>query len=95
PVREAKLFYGVYAAAVLAGAVSVQLISNLVALNIAVEVMNALLLPLALGLLVLLATRALPEKHRLRGGYAVLVWTVSILAIGFGLLGGLDELGVF
>ena len=65
--REAPAFYGAFALAVAAGAGAVQLVPNLVALNIAVEVMNALLLPLALGLLILLATRALPEGQRLHG----------------------------
>ena len=70
-----------------------QLIDNLVSLNIAVEVMNALLLPLALGLLVLLATRALPEQDRVRGAYKWLVYAVAGAAILFGFVGGLDELG--
>jgi len=39
----------------------------LVRLNLGIEVMNALLLPLVLAFLVLLAARALPEEHRLRG----------------------------
>ncbi len=94
-VREAPLFYGVFALALAGGAAAVEMVSDLVALNVAVEVMNALLLPLALGLLVLLATRALPERDRVRGAYAWVVWTVAGLAIAFGLLGGLDEIGVF
>jgi Mn2+/Fe2+ NRAMP family transporter len=57
---EAKWFYGVYAACVLAGAVLVALVPNLVFLNIAVEVMNALLLPMVLGFLIALAIFALP-----------------------------------
>jgi Mn2+/Fe2+ NRAMP family transporter len=91
---EAPLFYGVYTLAVLAGAAAVELVSDLVALNVAVEVMNALLLPLALGLLVLLATRALPGEDRVQGGYKWLVYAASGLAILFGLIGGLDELGL-
>ncbi len=43
--------------AVVGSAIAVELILDIIALNIAVEVMNALLLPLALGLLILLATR--------------------------------------
>ncbi|MCQ8242041.1 Nramp family divalent metal transporter [Rhizosaccharibacter radicis] len=93
--REAPVFYGIYALAVVGGAILVQLVRNLVALNVAVEVMNALLLPLALGLLVLLATRALPDRDRVRGGYALLVYAVAGLAILFGLIGGLDEIGLF
>ena len=47
---------------------------NLVSLNIGVQVMNALLLPLVLGFLIALAVRALPEPVRLRGAYLWLVW---------------------
>jgi len=65
--REAPWFYGVYAMAVVGSAVLVACAPNLIALNLGVEVMNALLLPLVLGFLVLLAARVLPEEHRLRG----------------------------
>ena len=92
--REAPWFYGVFTLAVVAGAVAVQLVPNLVALNVAVEVMNALLLPLALGLLVLLAARALPPGQRIEGAYAWTVYVVSGVTILFGLIGGLDGLGL-
>jgi Mn2+/Fe2+ NRAMP family transporter len=91
---RAPLFYGVYTAVVLTGALLVQLVHNLVALNVAVEVLNALLLPLALGLLVLLATQALPEEDRLDGVYKWIVWGVALVCIAFGLIGGADELGL-
>ena len=64
---EAPWFYGIYSVAVIGGAVVVDLVPNLVALNIAVQVMNALMLPLVLGFLVLLAFKALPPEHRLKG----------------------------
>src|SRR6185437_4477959 len=67
---EAPWFYGIYTVAVIGGAVIVDLAPDLVALNIGVEVMNALMLPLVLGFLVLLAFKALPPEHRLRGPYA-------------------------
>ena len=70
---EASWFYGVYAACVVAGAVLVTFWPNLVSLNVAVQVMNALLLPLVLGFLIALAIYALPEPHRLRGFYQKLV----------------------
>jgi Mn2+/Fe2+ NRAMP family transporter len=72
--REAPWFYGVYAMAVVGSAMLVARVPNLIALNVAVEVMNALLLPLVLGFLVLLAARALPEEHRLRGAH---LWVVA------------------
>ena len=87
---EAPWFYGIYAAAVIGGAVIVDLVPDLVALNIAVEVMNALMLPLVLGFLVMLAFKALPPEHRLRGPYAWLVVAVSVLTAGLGVYGGIS-----
>lgn len=65
--RQAPWFYAVYAIAVIGAALVVDRVPDLVALNVAVEVMNALLLPLVLGFLVYLAARVLPHPHRLRG----------------------------
>ena len=59
---EARWFYGVYAACVVAGVVAVALWPNLVTLNVGVQVMNALLLPLVLGFLIALSVRALPRR---------------------------------
>lgn len=87
---DAPWFYGIYALAVIGGAVIVDLVPDLVALNVGVEVMNALMLPLVLGLLVLLAFKALPPEHRLRGPYAWLVVAVSILTAGLGVYGGIS-----
>lgn len=64
---QAPWFYGVYTLAVVGAAVVVERVPDLVALNVAVEVMNALLLPLVLGFLLYLAARVLPHPHRLRG----------------------------
>ena len=52
----------VYIAAVVGGTIIVAEAPNLISLNVAVEVMNALMLPLVLGLLVALATRAVPQS---------------------------------
>ena len=93
--REAPLFYGVFALAVVASAIAVALIPDIIALNIAVEVMNALLLPLALGLLILLATRALPAGQRVDGAYKWIVYGIAGVTIVFAFVGGLDELGLF
>jgi NRAMP (natural resistance-associated macrophage protein)-like metal ion transporter len=86
---EAPWFYGAFVAAVIGGAGVVGIAPNLVALNIGVEVMNALLLPLVLGFLVLLAMKALPPEHRIRGPYAWLVVSVSVLTAGLGVYGGI------
>jgi Mn2+/Fe2+ NRAMP family transporter len=86
---DAPWFYGIYAVAVIGGAIIVDLVPDLVALNIGVEVMNALMLPLVLGFLVLLAFKALPAEHRLRGPYAWLVVFVSVVTAGLGVYGGI------
>jgi len=92
---EAPWLYGVFTAIVVGGAVVVALVPNLVSLNIGVEVMNALMLPLVLGFLILLAIRALPEEHRLRGLYRWVVIAVSALTAGLGVYGGISGAGLF
>jgi Mn2+/Fe2+ NRAMP family transporter len=92
---EAKWFYGVYAACLLAGALLVALVPNLVFLNIAVEVMNALLLPMVLGFLIALAIFALPPAVRLQGWYKWVVILVSTLTAGLGVYGGITGAGLF
>jgi NRAMP (natural resistance-associated macrophage protein)-like metal ion transporter len=90
--REAPWFYAVYAAAVVVGALVVALVPDLVTLNIGVEVMNALLLPLVIGFLVLLAVRALPPSQRPRGVYLWIVVIVSVATAGLGVYGGITGL---
>ncbi len=87
---EAPWFYAVFTIAVVAGAIVIGVVPNLVALNVGVEVMNALMLPVVLGFLVLLAINALPDEHRLRGFYAWVVIAVSLLTAGLGVYGGLS-----
>lgn len=92
---EAKWFYGVYAGCLLVGAVTVVAVPNLVFLNIAVEVMNALLLPMVLGFLIALAIFALPSAVRLRGWYKWLVIFLATLTAGLGVYGGITGAGLF
>ena len=68
-VFEAPWFYGVYALVLVIAAVVVVSGVDLVSLSVAVQVMNALLLPIVLGFLFLLARR-LPRPYRLEGTYA-------------------------
>jgi Mn2+/Fe2+ NRAMP family transporter len=86
---EAPWFYGIFTLAVVGGAIAVGVSPNLVALNIAVEVMNALMLPVVLGFLVLLAMKALPPEHRIRGVYAWIVVGVSVITASLGVYGGI------
>ncbi|MGC1577471.1 MAG: hypothetical protein WA813_15390 [Beijerinckiaceae bacterium] len=62
---------------------------NLVRLSIGVGVANALLLPIVLGFVYRLACTELPEPHRLKGGYAVIVGVVFLITGGFGFYAGL------
>jgi Mn2+/Fe2+ NRAMP family transporter len=94
PLR-ARWFYGVYAGAVVLGAVLVGFWPNLISLNVGVQVMNALLLPLVLGFLIALAVRALPERHRLKGTYLWAVVIVSGITTALGVFGGLQGAGLF
>jgi Mn2+/Fe2+ NRAMP family transporter len=87
---EAPWFYGIYTLAVVGGAIVVGSSPDLVALNIGVEVMNALLLPVVLGFLVLLAVKTLPPGQRLGGFYRWIVIAVSVLTAGLGLYGGIS-----
>jgi len=88
--RDAPWFYSVYSVAVLGAAVTVAVVPDLIALNLAVEIMNALLLPLVLGFLVLLAVRALPQEHRPRGVYLWIVIAVCVITCGVGVWCGLS-----
>jgi Mn2+/Fe2+ NRAMP family transporter len=91
---QARWFYGVYAVCVIAGAVMVGVWPDLVSLNVAVQVMNALLLPLVLGFLIALAVWALPPAHRLRGWYLWVVIIVATLTCALGVFGGLSGAGL-
>ena len=86
---EAPWFYGPFAALLVLGALLVGSGVNLIRLSIAVGVANALLLPLVLLLLFLLAHRSLPDEHRLKGGYALLVGIGFALTAALGLYTGL------
>jgi NRAMP (natural resistance-associated macrophage protein)-like metal ion transporter len=91
---QARWFYGVYAASVIGGCVVVGLWPNLVSLNVGVQVMNALLLPLVLGFLVALARRALPAAQRLRGAYFWVVLGVAGVTCALGVFGGFSGAGL-
>lgn len=56
-------------------------------MSVAVEVMNALLLPIVLGFLYALARRALPAKYRIRGLYKTIVLLMVIITCCFGVYG--------
>jgi Mn2+/Fe2+ NRAMP family transporter len=80
---EAPWFYGFYTVALAAGGILVASGVNLVSLSVGVQVMNALLLPIVLGFLYLLARR-LAGPYRLRGVYGAVVAIVIVISAGFG-----------
>ena len=86
----AKWFYGVYALGVVGSAAAVGLVPDLVWLNIAAQVLNAFLLPLAIGFLVALAIKALPEATRLKGAYLWVLAAVCAVVVAVGVFGGLQ-----
>lgn len=88
---QAPKFYLVYSAGIVGGAVLVALAPNLVTLSIAVQVLNALLLPLVLGFLVALAIKTLPRGHRLSGPYAWFVIATVAVTTALGVYGGLHR----
>jgi Mn2+/Fe2+ NRAMP family transporter len=89
--QEAPWFYGFYTVTLVAGALLIVSGVNLVSLSVGVQVMNALLLPIVLGFLYLLARR-LPEPHRLSGVYAVIVALVIATSVLFGVYAGISGL---
>ena len=92
--REAKHFYSVYTLGVVTCAVLVLIWPNLVALNVGVQIMNALLLPFVLGFLVALARCALPPAVRLRGAYLWVVVAVVAVTTALGVFGGFSGAGL-
>ncbi|MBV9012274.1 MAG: divalent metal cation transporter [Pseudonocardiales bacterium] len=83
PSRRTAKFYLSYALAHLLGAVLVLTSLDLVSLAVDVEVMNALLLPIVLGFLLVLEATALPPEWRMRGWYKHTTWLLCLLVIGF------------
>ena len=86
PDRATAKFYTIYWLAHILGAAVVLSGISLVQAVVEVEVMNALLLPVVLGLLLLLEARALPARLRIHGLHRALVLGVSLLVMAFGLL---------
>jgi len=87
--KEAPWFYGIYIAIIIFGGIIVVSGINLVNLSVAIEVLNAVLLPIVLGFLYLLAVKVLPEKYRLKGFYAVIVGIILAITSLFGCIAGI------
>jgi Mn2+/Fe2+ NRAMP family transporter len=83
-------FYGVYAFAVIGSALAVWTATDLVWLNVAAQVLNAFLMPLAVGFLVALAATALPEPYRVGGRRLRLIVGICAVVSALGVFGGLQ-----
>lgn len=78
-------FYGMYALVLIFSAGLVLWNENLVSIAVSVEVINALMVPLVLGFLLLLESRALPPQYRMTGWYRWTVIILSLLVMAFGI----------
>ncbi len=85
PSRHNAKFYVTYALVHILGAILVLTSRNLVSLSIDVMVMNAMLLPIVLGFLLVLEATVLPSQWRMRGARKYLTWAFCVLVMGFGL----------
>jgi Mn2+/Fe2+ NRAMP family transporter len=83
--HEARWFYGLFGLCLLLGAAVVSSGVNLVRLSVGVQVLNAVLLPIVLGFLFMLACKVLPDAYRLKGLYAWLVAPIVLITAGFGI----------
>lgn len=90
--REAPWFYAVFSLVLIVGGLVVTSDVDLVKLSVAVQVMNALLLPVVLGFLFLLARRALSGKYRLTGWYAWVAGALIALTSAFGVFAAVSGL---
>jgi Mn2+/Fe2+ NRAMP family transporter len=84
--RRNARFYLTYALVHIAGAALVLASVDLVNLAVDCEVMNALLLPVVLGFLLALEAKCLPARYRMRGAYRVILTTLCVIVMVFGLI---------
>jgi Mn2+/Fe2+ NRAMP family transporter len=91
---QGRWFCTVFASCAIGSAVLVGLWPNLVALNVGIQVINALMLPLVFALLIALAMKRLPREHRLHGAYLWLVLAAASLTCTVGVIGALSGIGL-
>ena len=84
-VLHARKFYWLYGLAVVGGAAIVLFSTNLINLAVNVEVMNAMLLPIVLGSLLILEARVLPPADRMKSWHRAFVWFSAGLISALGI----------
>ena len=90
--RRAAGFYSLAVTATLSGALLVMVTPNLVNLSVDVEVLNACLLPVVLGFLLLLERRALPVAFRMHGIRRLVTYSLTGVVMTLGLYTGFQAL---
>jgi Mn2+/Fe2+ NRAMP family transporter len=91
---QAPLFYGVYIASVTVAAALTLACRSTVRLSLAVEVGNAVLVPVVLAFLLALAWKALPPQYRLRKSQSAVTVAVVVLVLVLNLGLGISALGL-
>lgn len=86
---QAPWFYGLYVYAVVSCSVLVLCVPDLIALNLAAQVINALLSPIVMCMLIVLSGVALPAEHRTPVWYRLILLTAACGLGGVGLVGAL------
>jgi Mn2+/Fe2+ NRAMP family transporter len=92
--QPARWFYALYVVVIAGSTAAVAVWPSLIALNIGVQVVNAFMLPIMLGVLIALAMTALPDARRLRGVYLWMVLAVCGVTASVAVLGGIFGLGL-
>ncbi|GEP72122.1 manganese transporter NRAMP [Lentilactobacillus rapi DSM 19907 = JCM 15042] len=82
--RKSAGFYTIYILAHVIGAVLVLANVEMVQMAVFVQVLNALMLPVVLGLLLMLEAKALPKKYRMHGWYKYTVTSLCLVVMAFG-----------
>jgi Mn2+/Fe2+ NRAMP family transporter len=90
---QAPLFYGVYVASLALAAGITLVCGSPVSLSVAIEVGNALLLPVVLGFLLALAHKALPAPYRLHKVQSTVTFAVVVAVLALNLALGAHLVG--
>ncbi|KOY72502.1 Mn2+ and Fe2+ transporter of the NRAMP family [Apilactobacillus kunkeei] len=78
-------FYSMYSLVLIVSALLVLFNEDLVSIAITVEVINALMVPIVLGFLLMLETKALPDRYKMKGIYKRIVIILSLIVMAFGI----------
>ncbi|MGT2464229.1 NRAMP family divalent metal transporter [Sinomonas atrocyanea] len=93
PLRQAGKFYTLLTGADAVAAASVVLAPNLIDLTVAVQVMNACLLPIVLAFQLVLERRALAARWRTHGARRAVALVLHATLIAFGLITAVGLIG--